>query len=69
MAKFITVSDLLVLDRIVKNKFLYTFKMSKYITIIIKQDIHIYMLHIAGQTAGLNGLKFFVDTVAEGALG
>ena len=29
---------------------------------IIKQDIHIYMLPIAGQTAGPNGLNFFVDT-------
>ena len=33
---------------------------------IVKQDIHIYifiyMLRIAGQTAGPIGLKFFVDT-------
>ena len=35
---------------------------------IIKQDIHInilpiaYILPIAGQTAGQNGLKLFVDT-------
>ena len=29
---------------------------------IIKQDIHIYMLPIAGQTAEPNGLKIFVDT-------
>ena len=31
---------------------------------IIKQDncIYIYMLRIAGQTAGPIGLKFFVDT-------
>ena len=28
---------------------------------IIKQDIHIYMLRIAGQTAGPIGLKFVVD--------
>ena len=27
-----------------------------------KQDIRIYMLHIAGQTAGPIGLKFCVDT-------
>ena len=35
-----------------------------YIKHIIKQDIriYIYILPIAGQTAGLNGLKFFVDT-------
>ena len=29
---------------------------------IKKQDIRIYMLRIAGQTAGPNGLAFFVDT-------
>ena len=29
---------------------------------IIKPDIHTYMLPIAGQTAGSNGLKFVVDT-------
>ena len=29
---------------------------------IVKQDIRIYMLPIAGQTAGPIGLKFFVDT-------
>ena len=29
---------------------------------IIKQDIRIYMLPIAGQAAEPNGLKFFVDT-------
>ena len=29
---------------------------------IIKQDIRIYMLPIAGQTAEPNGLIFFVDT-------
>ena len=29
---------------------------------IIKQDIHLYMLPIAGQTAGPNGLNFCVDT-------
>jgi len=28
----------------------------------IKQDIHIYMLRIAGQTAGRIGLSIFVDT-------
>ena len=28
----------------------------------IKQDIHIYMLGIAGQTAGPNGLNFLVNT-------
>ena len=32
------------------------------IVYLIKQDIHIYMLSIAGQTAGLIGLKFFVET-------
>ena len=32
-----------------------------YIFYIIKQDIRIYMLPIAGQTAGPNGLKFVVD--------
>ena len=29
---------------------------------MIKQDIRIYMLRIAGETAGQIGLKFFVDT-------
>ena len=29
---------------------------------IIKRDIRIYVSYIAGQTAGLNGLKFFLDT-------
>jgi len=29
---------------------------------IVKQDIRIYMLPIASQTAGPIGLKFFVDT-------
>ena len=38
---------------------LYDVDLSIY---IIKQDIHIYMLPIADQTAGPNGLKFFVDT-------
>ena len=31
-------------------------------SIIIKQDIHIQMLRIAGQTAEPIGPKFFVDT-------
>ena len=35
---------------------------SDYTIYIIKQDIRIYMLFIAGQTAGPIGLKFFVDT-------
>ena len=35
-----------------------------HVIYIIKQDIHvyIYMFPIAGQTAGANGLKFFVNT-------
>ena len=42
-----------------------THKISSYLTIyIIKKDIHICMLPIAGQTAGLNGLTFFVETHA-----
>ena len=38
-----------------------------YYIYIIKQDIRIYMLSIAGQTAGPIGLTFFVDT--HGGLG
>ena len=33
--------------------------MDDILTSIIKQDIHIYMLPIAGQTAGTNGLNIF----------
>ena len=38
--------------------------MAGYVIYIIKQDIglYIYMLRIAGQTAGPIGLKFVVDT-------
>jgi len=32
-----------------------------FIIYVVKQDI-IYMFPIAGQTAGANGLTFFVDT-------
>ena len=35
---------------------------NEFIIYIVKQDIRIYMLPIAGQTAGPIGLNFFVDT-------
>jgi len=46
-----------------KYKFIiYDEKVSNIILHIVKQDICIYMLRIAGQTAGPIGLKLFVDT-------
>ena len=36
--------------------------MNDYVHKSIKQDMIIYMLRIAGQTAGPIGLKFFIDT-------
>ena len=48
-----------------RNYFIkYRFKRRNYLIIIykIKQDIHINMLPIDGQTAGPDGLNFFLST-------
>ena len=48
------------MERLLQIKFNFQVELGfKAIVYIIKQDIRIYMLPIAGQTAGLNVLKFF----------